>query len=80
LEKAASYQIYSSAHPHFARRVAIVGSSYPFRGGIAAFSNHLARRLQDAGDTVQFLLTPCNIQSGYFGEINSLMNLPLQCQ
>jgi len=33
-------------------RIALVGPSYPFRGGIATFSNHLARGLKEAGHEV----------------------------
>jgi D-inositol-3-phosphate glycosyltransferase len=33
-------------------RIAIVGPSYPFRGGIANFSNHFARGLQNTGHDV----------------------------
>lgn len=33
-------------------RIAIVGPSYPFRGGIATFSNHLARGLKETGHEV----------------------------
>ncbi len=30
----------------------MIGPSYPFRGGIATFSNHLAKGLQEAGHTI----------------------------
>ena len=33
-------------------KIAIIGSAYPFRGGIAAFTDRLAKALQDDGDDV----------------------------
>ena len=41
-----------SLYLRFVGRIAIVGPSYPFRGGIATFSNHLAQGLKEAAHEV----------------------------
>ena len=45
------------------KKIAIVGPAYPYRGGIAAFDERLARQFQDEGCEVEmYTFTLLNVE------------------
>jgi D-inositol-3-phosphate glycosyltransferase len=51
--------------------IIIVGPAYPYRGGLAAYSERLAREYISQGHQVEILPLPCNIRHSSFPEKHS---------
>ena len=59
-------------------KLTILSTAFPYRGGIAVFTERLARAFQQAGDLVKLVLFHFNIQIYYFQVSHNILLLKVQ--